>query len=127
MFNDVKIRISLGITIFLVLVLFAASKIMAQPRIGITSQTIISSDNTQFVVAIDPATQCGTPVICRRPNDKDETCRVIPLNDLVFISKKDKKIPVVDFSTPGTACSVVILRDDSENSTYYCVAKRCYY
>jgi hypothetical protein len=128
MFYEAKITMLLSMAIVAVFVLFAGTKIMAgteivaEPGFFITDQRIECSDGTVFILQKEG--ECLIPVSCQRPKDKDDNCQEIPLSKL--LSTSDGKA-VVDFWTPGNACHVVIIQDDSEDSTYYCVGKRCYY
>lgn len=124
MFYEAKITMLLSMTIVAVIVLFSGTEIMAEQGFFITDQRIECSDGTVFILELENEGECLMPVSCQRPNAEEDNCYKIPLDKL--LSTRDGKL-VVDFWTPGNACHVVIIQDDSEDSTYYCVGKRCYY
>jgi hypothetical protein len=108
------------------LMLLAASEAMTQnaERPIRTNETILAPDGTKFIIEFDKDTNCGVPVLCIPPREEERRCEAILFSELLEV-KSGKKI--ADFWTPGNLCDVLIIQDDSENSTYYCVNKRCYY
>lgn len=110
-------------------IFFTATEVISQNATIVTTHTVITPDGTKFIVDVEQGKKCGEPKECIRPGDKSSQCRIIPLSKLLYTQKNSDSavVPVNNVLIPGSDCSAVIIQDESKDSTYYCVAKRCYY
>jgi hypothetical protein len=110
-------------------IFFTATEVMSENAIILTTHAVITPDGTKFIVDVEQGKRCGEPKECIRPGDKSSECRIISLSQLLYTQKNSDSpvVPVKDVLIPGSDCSAVIIQDESKDSTYYCVGKRCYY